>query len=190
MTNINSPTRVFLTIAALAVLVSSTALGEQLSSAERAVTIQYKGGDVEHYVIAWSAESDLAKREEGSPSTLFHPIDDRRCFWSTSGAVTRQVFLVSRTGEHFASPSLSRVYTKAQANEGSSFMLAGFRSENCNDAASRRNSDYENMKRLVLSDFTATVDADYRRVKSEIALNAGVIKVDDANEKKVAEARN
>jgi hypothetical protein len=152
---------------------------EQINTAQHSVTVKYKTGEIEHYVVVWTADVQMNVGEDGGPAVPLqgHFVDDRRCHWNISGEITRQVFLVSRTGQQYASPSLARVYNKAQQNQGSSFMLAGLRSENCNDAAARRNSDLSNMKTALNADFTNTVNADFATVQSELKKDASVVNV-------------
>ena len=178
----------------LAALAMTTVLcgpvdAEQLSSTQRSVSVKYKTGDLEHYVVTWSAEVNMSVGEDGGPAKPFegHMVDDRRCHWNISGGITRQVFLVNRTGQQFASPTLTRVFDKAQANEGASFKLLGLRSENCNDAAARRNSDYQDMRRLVAGDLASIVEADFASVKSELKQNAGVVQISDDAPPKIAQ---
>jgi hypothetical protein len=154
---------------------------EQVSSSQRSVTVKYNTGSSEQYVVVWTADTVMNVGEDGGPAKPLegHFVDDRRCHWNIHGSVTRQVFLVNQLGQQFASPTLTRVYTKGQANEGASFILLGLRSENCGDARGRRESDYSNMKQLELGDFPATVETDFVSVKSELKQNAGVVKVSD-----------
>src|ERR1700731_343393 len=99
------------------------AYGEQVSSAQHTVTVKYRSGEVEHYVVVWTGDVNMTVHEDGGPAVPFsgHFVDDRRCQWNIAGGITRQVFLVSRTGQQYASPSLARVYNQAQQNQGSSF---------------------------------------------------------------------
>jgi hypothetical protein len=186
-TRVSKAIQAALATAALAVsTLPSLASAEQLTSAQRAVQVRYKSGETEHYVVTWSADVTMSVGEDGGPSKPLegHFVDDRRCHWSINGGITRQVFLVSRTGQQYASPTLSKVYNKAQANEGSSFLLVGLRSENCGDAAGRRSSDYENMKRAVLGVFHATIEHDLGSVKEEVRQSAGVLRISEDKPKK------
>jgi hypothetical protein len=167
-------------------LYTENADASEVSSAQRSISVKYRNGNVERYHVIWTADVAMDVHEDGGPSKPFegHPIDDRRCRWGISGSISREVYLVSQTGLEYASRKLARVYNKAQANEGASFLLAGLRSENCNDAAGRRNSDLQNMVRQVLGDFTGTVDSDFGAVKRELKQDAGVLKVESSEKAK------
>jgi len=158
---------------------SGLAAADTVNSEQRALTVEYRDGGTERYLVAWSADVNMSVGEDGGPAKPLegHFVDDRHCHWSITGSITRQVVLISHTGQAYASVSLARVYNRAQANEGASFMLMGLRAENCNDAAARRNSDYEDMKRRVLADLTVTVASDFTNVKEELKRNAEVVKV-------------
>ena len=56
-------------------------------------------------------------------------------------------------------------------------MWAGFRSENCNDAVGRRNSDWNDTKNKLLGAFEGVIKADLENVKKDIRSDSQVLEV-------------
>ncbi len=153
---------------------------QTVQTKERAFTVKYKDGTVERYKVDWTASMNVEVHEDGHPAIPgnFQFTDTRQCHWSISGRIDRQVALINKLGQAFAQSVLSRTYSTDFANKGSDFMVLGFRSENCNDAAARRDSDINNAKSNLLHVFDSNVDADLAKLKLEMKQNAEVIGVD------------
>jgi hypothetical protein len=153
---------------------------QTVQTKERAFTVKYKDGTVERYKVDWAASMNVEVHEDGHPAipANFQFTDTRQCHWSISGHIDRQVALINKLGQAFAQSSLSKTYSTDFANKGSDFMVLGFRSENCNDAVDRRNSDINNAKSNLLNVFDGNVNADLAKLKREMKSNAEVVAVE------------
>jgi len=85
--------------------------------------------------------------------------------------------MINKVGESFAESSLSKTYNSDFTNEGSPFMVLGFRSKNCGDSRTRRESDINNAKTNLLKIFGGLVEADLQKLKNEVKSNAEVVAV-------------
>jgi len=150
---------------------------EVVNKTERAFTLRFADGSKENYVVSYSGEVTVTWREDGQPSTLTHPIDNRQCHWEVSGAITRHVALISKTGV-YARKDLETVYAAAMANKGSDFKVVNLHSENCGEANDRRQSDVRNLQSRVRSDFNGTVAEDLKAVKKVFRSSTDVVKVE------------
>lgn len=148
-----------------------------VNNTERAFAIQFADGSVEKYVVTYTADVTLTWREDGDPSTLTHPIDNRQCHWEANGGIKRQVSMISKTGMKYARQDLETVYAASKANKGSDFKVVNLHSENCGEAAPRRASDFNNLQDRVRMDFNGTVAADLKTVKEVFKSNADVVKI-------------
>jgi hypothetical protein len=167
--------------AVFVVLFAVSATGGEVQRKDRFFKIRYKDGTVERYGVRWVAFVDVNVREEGGPAVLdrFPPklIDDRRCFWDITSRIERQTRLISKRGEEFVAPTLFKTYVNDFRNQGSSWVVTNFRSENCNDARARRESDEANARTSILGLFNGIVDADIEQLKSEFKADAQVVSV-------------
>ena len=161
------------------ILTAAQCVAETIQTTERAFAVKYKDGTVEHYKVTWLGIVDSEVHEDGHPSVPLNGwfTDTRQCHWSISSHIERQVAMINRVGQTFAQSSLSKSYSSDFTNKGSDFMVLGFRSENCNDAADRRNSDIGNARSNIISIFGGIVEADLTRLKAEVKSNADVIDV-------------
>jgi hypothetical protein len=141
---------------------------DAVNQKERTYSIKYRDGSVERFKVKWQALRDMEVHEDGGPSTFTHPIDDRTCHWSINARVERRVYMVNRLGQEFGLDALTRAYNSDFTNQGASFMLVGLRSENCNDARGRRESDWNNAAANLNGRFGAITEGDYQSLKNEI----------------------
>ena len=166
---------------AVVMFLTMSATAGEVQRQDRFFKVRYKDGTVERYGVRWVAFVDTNVREEGGPAVLdrFPPklIDDRRCFWDITSRIERQTRLISKRGEEFVAPTLFKTYVNDFRNQGSSWVVTNFRSENCNEARARRESDEANARASVLGVFTGIVTADIERLKSELKADAQVVSV-------------
>jgi len=149
---------------------------EDLQTDTRVFRVKFGDQSVVTYRVRWSGHMDAWVREDGSPSTWDHPWDDRRCFWSATGYVKRQVMVVVG-GQDYMKPDLTTVFTTSHLGEGGSFVLTNLRPENCNDCQPRRDSDFSNVRNAVNGSLQATIGADLETVKSQIRALNDVVEV-------------
>jgi hypothetical protein len=170
----------FVVLALLGALIGAQSFAETVQSKERTFALKYTDGTVEHYKVTWFATLDPEVHEDGHPAEPLKGwlTDTRQCHWSIASHIDRQVSMVNKVGQTFAQSSLSKTYSSDFTNKGSDFMVLGFRSENCNDAADRRNSDINNARANLNDVFGGIVDADLSRLKDEVKSNAEVLEVD------------
>jgi hypothetical protein len=152
---------------------------EEVDSEQRSIAVRYRNGDIEHYLISWTADMGVDLREDGA---LAQPgqgrfVDDRRCHWSVSGSITRQVFLLDHAGDQYGSAELVRVYGKAKRDQGTAFVVTTLTSDNCGTATARRDGDYVDVKRRLLDDFPGTVEADLVALRLELKARPDVTRV-------------
>jgi len=152
---------------------------EEVDSEQRSIAVRYKNGDVEHYLISWTADMGVELREDGAVAQPGQGrfVDDRRCHWSVSGSITRQVFLLDHAGDQYSSAELVRVYAKAKRDQGSAFVVTTLTPDNCGAATARRDGDYMDVKRRLLTDFPATVEADVVALRLELKARPDVTRV-------------
>jgi hypothetical protein len=175
--------RIYYSLLMLTLLCSiagALSFAETVQSKERTFTLKYKDGTIEHYKVTWLANLDVEVHEDGHPAEPFNGwfTDTRQCHWSVSSHIVRQVAMINKVGQTFAQSSLSKSYANDFTNKGSDFMVLGFRSENCNDAADRRNSDINNARANLNNIFEGIVAGDLSRLKDEVKSNAEVLQID------------
>lgn len=169
-------------ILGLAVVLSAAGIAsaETIQSDQRAYTVKYKDGTIEHYVVTWLAQMDVEVHEDGGPAKPLegHFVDDRRCHWTIASHIDRQVAMVNKAGQQFAQSTLFRSYSSNFQNQGSSWVVQNFRSENCNDAAGRRDSDINDSRNNLRTQFPGVIAADLDKLKQDVKTNAEVVSVD------------
>lgn len=134
----------FLMTAAITIgFVAPANADDVLGTDSRPFQVRYSNGATEKYVVEWTALLSVDRRESGSPAipAQFQFVDTRRCHWSVRGRVERRVYLMNQAGERFEKKDLATVYDSSSSNEGSALKLEQLRSENCNDAQARFESD-------------------------------------------------
>jgi len=154
---------------------------EVVQAKERFLTVKFKDGYTERYKVKWQALRDMTVQEHGGPAKPLEGkfVDDRRCEWNINARIERRFYLVARNGETFAKEEAFRSYNSDFQNQGSSFLLIGLRSENCNDAASRRQSDWNNTQTKLLNAFGGITNADFDNVKAEMKKDAQVVEISE-----------
>ncbi len=128
------------TVAMVLVLAFSIPIrAEEVQSKERFLTVKYKDGTTERYKLKWQALRDINVREDCGPAKPLEGkfVDDRRCHWDINARIERRLYIIARNGQTFAKEDAFRSFNSDFTNQGSSFLLVGLRSENCNDAADR-----------------------------------------------------
>ena len=142
---------------------------EEVISKESFFLIKFSDGAVEHYLVRWSGHARTDMREDGHPAVPAKGwfTDTRQCHWTVNGSITREVWLMSRSGRRFRADDFQKIYEKGKHNKGSDFVVIKLRSENCGDARTRRESDHNDMKNRVRADFPGTVVADLEQVKKD-----------------------
>jgi len=150
-----------------------------VQSASRPVLVKFANGVTEKYVVEWSGTASILESEEGAPATPLsgHFIDDRRCHWKIQPVIQRKLYFVNRVGDRFAKEDLTTVYQVHFDNQGSEFMSLRLRSENCNDAEARFQSDVSDSHILVQQQFVNHTNADFQAVLNAIRGWNQVVKV-------------
>jgi hypothetical protein len=163
----------------LSLLASGIVRAEEVDSELRSIAVRYRNGDIEHYLVAWTADLGVDLREDGAVAQpgVGRFVDDRRCHWSVSGSITRQVFLLDHAGDQYGSAELVRVYGKAKRDQGTAFVVTTLTSDNCGAATARRDGDYVDVKRRLLDDFPGTVEADLVALRQELKARPDVTRV-------------
>jgi len=152
---------------------------DEVQSKERFLTVKYKDGAIERYKVKWQALRDMAVREDGGPAKPLEGkfVDDRRCHWDINARIERRLFIIARSGQTFAKEDAFRSFNSDFTNQGSSFLLIGLRSENCNDAAGRRNSDWNDARTHLLGAFERIANADFENVKADMRKDAQFLEI-------------
>lgn len=114
-----------------------------LATAQRGFVVQYASGEGERYSAQWTAVLRWRRTEDGGPAVPLQGkfIDDRRCRWEISGAITRRLYLVNRRGDLFENKDGAVVFGESFKGQGASFVLATLRPETCVEANSRYEGD-------------------------------------------------
>ena len=172
-------TSTFATLLIAGALAAQSSVAEVVQSSERTFAVKYKDKTVERYKVSWAAIMDVDVREDGHPAIPkeFKFTDTRQCHWSIKGRVDRAVFMVNRVGQAYGGSTLFRSYNSDFVNKGSDFVLTQLRSENCNDARARRDSDVSNTRNSLLKSFDGIVKGDLEKLKAEVKQNADVVEV-------------
>jgi hypothetical protein len=144
---------------------------ETVAVHERPFVVRHADGGLERYLARWTAIAEFSVREEGGPAEPLKGkfTDDRRCHWSSVGKIERQVFIARKGGQLLDDPDKRRLYTTDFANDGSTFSVNTFRPENCNDAAARRDSDFNNTRAHLRSALSRTAERDLATLRNEYA---------------------
>jgi hypothetical protein len=157
--------------------VAFASFAEDVARDERLFRVKYSDGSVEKYRVRWDAVAEFSTREEGGPAKPLEGklFDDRRCYWSSNGRIERRVFLLNRAGKEFENRDKYLAYNTDFQNEGSSFLITGFRSENCNDSQARRESDFNNTRNHLRQALPGMVDADFKKVLADYRQDAETV---------------
>jgi hypothetical protein len=155
----------------------SVSNGEAVGTAERTFRVKYRDGTVELYKARWVASRELSVQEHGGPAKPFEgkPFDDRRCQWSINGGIVRTVSLVTRNGREFINADKTRVFNSDFRNEGTSFDFTTLRPGNCNDTAARRDSDFNDARRVLSEALEPTAARDLETVKREYQADGAIV---------------
>ena len=167
-------------IPTLMLVLSCTAAWAQsnvVQTAERTFRIKYKDGVVEQFKVRWAGIIENTTREDGHPAIpeKLWFTDTRQCHWTATGRVERHVMLISRGGKEFEDTNKFQVHRSDVQNKGSDFVLTNLRSENCNDARSRRESDFNNVQTMLIAKFGGITAADFMNVIAEFKKNGEVV---------------
>ena len=149
---------------------------EGLETDTRVFRVRFGDGGIVTFRVEWRGKLDGWVREDGQPATLWHPIDDRRCFWGGTGSIIRQVIAVIG-GQDYKKEDLTTVFSAGHAGEGGSFVLTALRPENCNDCQARRDSDFQNIRNAVNSSLQGVLAGDLETVKNQIRALNDVVEV-------------
>jgi hypothetical protein len=138
--------------------------------ASRPILVRYANGATERYIVEWTGTASIREWEDGGPATPLtgHFVDDRRCHWEIRPVIQRKLYFVNVVGDRFAKEELTTVYQVRFENQGNAFMLLGLRSENCNDAEARFQSDVNDSHVHVMQQFTNTVNFDFQAVLNAV----------------------
>lgn len=150
---------------------------EEVGRLPSTFVINYKDGSKENIVIRYVGDAALNVSQTGSASTWNHPIDNRRCSWSTEASVTRQLCIVSKTLGEQCEGNYTKVFYVTGAGAGDVFnpFKLDFQGENCNSACGRFNADFNNAKTAVTESLNGVYEQDFKpfleqiKQKSEIA---------------------
>lgn len=156
------------------------AMGQTKAKKSYSIHITYQDGFKEFFRATWEAKLDVHVREDGHPAIPLEGklVDNRRCSWAIQSAIERQFGLLSRSGEFYPNPKLSKAYFQDFRNNGNALViLNGFRPENCEDCKDRRNSDISNAERDLVSAFPELVDADLELLKAELRQDGQVTEI-------------
>ena len=150
---------------------------EELAADTRVFRVKFNDKNVITYRVRWTGKLDGWIREDGEPSTLLHPWDDRRCFWGGTGLVMRQVLVVI-AGQDYEKKDLVQVFMAAHVGEGGEFQVLSLRPENCNDCQARRESDFQNIRTAINDGLQGIINADLDTVKQALKSLENVVEVE------------
>ena len=128
-----------------------------------------KDSSVDNFVVKYQGYIHRTQRQEGEHSSIFHPVDTRRCIWSVRGYIQRIVCSVTSVGE-FCKGEWSKILesSKESSKEGEGakvdFLRARFQGENCGKARSRIQSDYVAVKQGLIDSFESNTETDLDEV--------------------------
>lgn len=130
------------------------------------ITVVYKSGEVEHYVVKWTGTRGIDHHEDGHPSEPLKGwlTDTRQCHWTISSQIVRKVYLLNHNGQEYAQEELTTPLVENFANKGSDFVLTQLRPENCGDADARYQSDVADSTKHMAEVFPDNVAKDYQAV--------------------------
>ena len=148
------------------VVLTGIALADVIQQDSKPITVVYKNGVVEHYLVRWIGSRTIEHHEDGGPSKPFegHPFDDRRCHWAIDTIVLRNVYLLNQNGQAFLQPELVTPVVEHFANQGNAFVVTSLASENCGQAEGRYQSDIADSTKHMSAAFPATVAADLPKI--------------------------
>ena len=141
---------------------------EVLQSDSKPISVVYKTGEVEHYIVKWTGQRVIDHHEDGHPSEPLKGwlTDTRQCYWSIDSSILRRVYLLNKNGQEFAQAELTTPLVNNFANKGSDFVVTALRPENCGDANARYQSDVANSAQYMAQAFPPNVAKDYQTVIS------------------------
>jgi hypothetical protein len=152
---------------------------EEIIQQDRAFQVKYSDGSLERYVATYRGFVTQNAHESGGPAVPadFKFVDDRKCHWKINSRIERIVHFAHRSGRQMVYEKLSVRWQIPLTGQGSDFMLLGLRSENCNDAWPRFESDTNNARQLVRSEFSKYIQADTDALKMALSseLNGEVL---------------
>jgi len=141
-------------------------LGEILQQDAKPITVLYKSGEVEHYIVRWTGSRDIDHHEDGHPSEPLKGwfTDTRQCHWSIDSRIVRKVYLLNHNGQEYAQEELTTPLVENFANKGSDFVVTALRPENCGDADARYRSDVADSAKHMAEVFPGNVQKDYQTI--------------------------
>ncbi len=152
---------------------------DEVIQQDRSFRVKYADGTQERYLVAYRGYVSQNAHESGGPAIpeKFKFVDDRQCHWTINSRIQRIVNLVHRSGRQIPYEKLSVRWQVPFTGKGSDFVLTQLRSENCNDAWPRFQSDVNDAKGRVRSEFPNVVAADTDTLKKLMSdeLNGEVI---------------
>jgi hypothetical protein len=150
----------------LTCLIVGICYADVLQTDSKPITVTYKSGEVEHYIVRWTGSRDVDHHEDGHPSEPLKGwfTDTRQCHWSINSRITRTVYLMNKNGQEFAQQELTTPLVENFANKGSDFVLTQLRSENCGDADARYKSDLADSVKHMAEALPPNAAKDYQTV--------------------------
>jgi len=145
-------------------LIGSCVAADVLQQDAKPVTVVYKNGDVEHYIVRWTGTRDINHYEDGHPSEPLNGwfTDTRQCHWSIDTRVIRKVYIVNHNGQEYVQEQFTTPLVENFANKGSDFVLTQLRPENFGDANARFQSDVADSAKHMSEVFGPNVAKDFR----------------------------
>jgi hypothetical protein len=143
---------------------------EEVGRIPSSFMISYKDGTKESIIIKYVGEAALNVSQSGSSSSFSHPIDNRRCNWSTEATVTRQLCVVSKSLGEQCQGNLTKVFYITGSGKGDSFnpLKADFQGENCNAACGKFVGDYNAAKSAVTASLNGIYEQDFKPFLEQI----------------------
>jgi hypothetical protein len=144
--------------------------GEEVGRIPSSFMLTYKDGTKESIIIKYVGQASLDVSQSGRSSNWRHPVDTRRCNWSTEATVTRQLCIVSKSLGEQCQGNLTKVFYIAGAGKGHSVnpVRLNFQGENCNRACGKFNGDYNAAKAAVTASLNGIYEQDFKPFLEQI----------------------
>lgn len=154
---------------------------ENVKSRAHGFLVKYKDGGQEKYLVTYKGyfgqhrvqEGESSRTEvtwdRGYPEFRVHAIDDRRCRWTLSSTILRQLFMVNRAGEQFPRQELDKVLDVTHSGRGEGATLVTMHAQSCVQAEANYQNEISVVKKSLLDQFDALVDKDLEAVKGQLS---------------------
>lgn len=149
---------------------------EEVGRIPSTFVINYEDGTKENMVIRYVGQASLNVSQSGSSSTWNHPVDSRRCSWSTEATVTRQLCIVSKSLGEQCEGNLTQVFYITGGGHGKSFnpFKADLQGENCNRACGKFVGDYNAAKKAVSDSMNGIFNEDFKPFLEQVKQKPGI----------------